>query len=361
MFINSGTITQKELLSFTKQVFQKIGCSVKDAVQAAEILVRADMRGIYSHGVNRLPEYINLWRNERVNIPSRLKIVRETLSTALLDGDKGLGLVTAPFAMNLAIEKAKEVGSAWVSVRNSYHFGIAGYYAMMALEHDMIGIAMTNANPLVAPTYSKKAALGTNPYAIAFPTKNENPFVADLATAPINRGKLDEWDADGKEVPFGLVQDWEGKESNEANVLSRDGAIKTLGFDKVHGEHKGYCLSATVDILSAVLSGANFGPMVVPTLSYVQNQFNAKDKGIGHLFGAIRIDAFQEADEFKSSMDEWIQTFKNLPAKEGKRVLIPGEPELENEIFQERNGISLPNYVLKKLELISEEFHITQL
>ena len=361
MFKNSRSVTQKELLSFAKQVFQKMGCSVQDAVQAAEILVRADMRGIYSHGVNRLPEYINLWQNKRVNIPSRIEIVRETLSTALIDGNKGLGLITAPYAMNLAIDKAKEVGSAWVSVRNSYHFGIAGYYAMMALEQDMIGIAMTNANPLVAPTYSKKAALGTNPYAIAFPTKDENPFVADLATAPINRGKLDEWDAAGKEVPFGLVQDRDGKESREANILSQNGAIKTLGYDEAHGEHKGYCLGATIDILSAVLSGANFGPMVVPTLSYVQNQFNAKDNGIGHLFGAIRIDAFQEADEFKYSMDEWIRTFKNLPAKEGSRVLIPGEPEFENEIYQEKNGISLPNYVFEKLEAISNRFEITQL
>ncbi len=335
-----------------------MGCQQERAKEAASILVMADMRGIYSHGVNRLPEYVALWKKKRITIPPEISIVREGLATALIDGGKAFGLVTAPYAMRLAISKAKHTGAAWVSVRNSYHFGIAAYYAMMALEHDMIGIAMTNANPLVAPTYSKKAALGTNPYAIAIPAFEEDAFVADMATAPINRGKLDEWDATGQTVPDGLVQDSKGITSNNAKVLSQKGAIKTLGIDKVHGGHKGYCLSATVDILSAVLSGANFGPLVVPTLNYVENQFDAKDNGIGHLFGAIRIDAFQEANVFKEYMDQWIRTFKSLPAVDGHRVLIPGEIERDNEQRQIREGIRLPEYVLEKLKMISSQFDI---
>ncbi len=351
-------IRKESLLSFTKEIFLLMGCSERHADEAARILVKADMRGIYSHGVNRLPEYVNLWKNKRVKIHPAIEILREMPATALLDAHKSFGLVSAPYAMRMAIRKAKQSGAAWVSVRNSYHFGIAGYYAMMALEHDMIGIAMTNANPLVAPTHSIQPALGTNPFAIAIPALTEPPFVADMATAPINRGKLDAWAAMNEKVPPGLVQDGNGIDSTDPEILSKKGAIKTLGQDEIHGEHKGYCLSATVDILSAVLSGANFGPLVVPTLQYISQNNTVEDKGIGHLFGAIRIDGFQEAKVFKEYMDQWIQTFKALPAKEGKKVLIPGEPERLKEIEQAQNGIRLPEYVLDKLGKIADEFQI---
>ncbi len=351
-------ITEHSLLHFTRNVFLMMGCSGEHAGEAARILVKADMRGIYSHGVNRLQEYINLWKNKRVNIHPEMKIVRELPSTALIDANKSFGLVSAPYAMRLAIRKAKQSGAAWVSVRNSYHFGIAGYYAMMALEQDMIGIAMTNANPLVAPTHSTQAALGTNPFAIAIPAMNEPAFVADMATAPINRGKLDAWAANNVDVPPGLVQDSKGMDSTDPEILSKKGAIKTLGQDETHGGHKGYCMSATVDILSAVLSGANFGPLVVPTLQYIRPNSETEDRGSGHLFGAIRIDGFQEAEVFKKYMDEWIKTFKALPAKDGKRVLIPGEPERIKETEQAKTGLRLPDYVLQKLSHIAGEFQL---
>ncbi len=356
------TIDAADLKDFVKEVFLVMGCTPEDAVQAADILIRAELRGIGSHGAMRLVEYVNLWKNKRVNVRPEIKVINETIGTALIDGGKGFGLIVAPKAMRLAIKKAKEAGTGWVAVRNSYHFGIAGYFAMMALEHDMIGIAMTNANPLVAPTYSKEPLLGTNPIAVAVPAGKEPPFVADFATAPIARGKLDQKFAVGELAPEGLLQDVNGEPVTDPDILSKGGAIKTLGGDKEHGGHKGYCMTSIVDILSAVLPGANFGPLVVPTLGYLAGEKATEDKGIGHFFGAIRIDAFQTAREFKDYMDLWIKTFRKATPVDGKdEVLIPGDIERNSEEKKIEDGIELPENVAKNLMDIARELDITGL
>lgn len=330
------------LFTFTQQVFEAIGLKEAEAWQAADILMRAELRNISTHGLVRLPEYIRLWKVKRITINPEFRIVHQTPSTALVDGGKGLGLVTAPKAMDLAIKKAKIAGTGWVAVRNSYHFGIAGYYAMKALEHDMIGITMTNANPLVAPTFSRNGMLGTNPIAVAIPAGEEPAFVADFATAPISRGKVDVFESLGQPVPEGLLQDSQGEFTTDSSILKNGGALRTLGGDIAHGGHKGFCLSAIVDIFSAVLPGANFGPTVVPTLGYVKGKAGTEDKGIGHFFGAMRIDAFQTVEEFKSGMDQWIRTFRQarpIPGNEG--IIIPGDPERESEEEKRENGIEL--------------------
>ncbi len=350
----------ENLRRFIIEVFEKMGCSPQDSLQAADILVRAELRGISSHGAMRLVEYVNLFKNKRVNVKPDIEVVNQTAGTALIDGGKGFGLIVAPKAMKLAIDKAKDVGTGWVSVRNSYHFGIAGYFAMMALEHDMIGIAMTNANPLVAPTYSMGPLLGTNPIAVAVPAGEEPSYVADFATAPIARGKLDQKYASGLQAPEGLLQDENGNPVTDPDILSKGGAIKTLGGDEEHGGHKGYCLTSIVDILSAVLPGANFGPLVVPTLGYLATDKATEDKGIGHFFGAIRIDAFQTAEEFKDYMDLWIRTFRNATPVEGQEaVLIPGDIERISELEKIKEGISLPDNVVKKLMSIAVELKIS--
>ena len=161
--------TYERLSTFSKNIFLKIGCPDKDAIIATETLLSADLRGVDSHGVARLSGYVRLWEAQRVNAKPTIKIIHETPSTAVVDGDAGLGLVVAPFAMQVAIEKAKNVGTGWVSVQNSNHYGIAGHHAMIALQHDMIGISMTNASALVAPTFSRDKMLGTNPIAVAIP------------------------------------------------------------------------------------------------------------------------------------------------------------------------------------------------
>ncbi len=345
------------LFDFTQQVFLKMGLSANDARQATDIIMRAELRNISTHGLMRLPEYVHLWKTKRITVNPNYRIVHETLSTALVDGGKGFGLVTAPKAMRLAIEKAKNVGTGWVAVRNSYHFGIAGYYAMMALKEDMIGIATTNANPLVAPTFGKEGRLGTNPIAVAIPAGEEPPFVADFATSPVSRGKLDVLNSEGKIVVNGIVQDKNGNATNDAAILQKGGALRTLGGDVESGGHKGFCITSLVDIFSAVLSGANFGPTVVPTLNYVKTSPKVKDKGIGHFFGAMRIDAFQSAENFKNDMDSWIRTMKKTPVINGKdHVIIPGEPERLSESVKMKKGITLNKVCLKGLEEVAVEF-----
>ncbi len=183
--------TYQHLCKFVESAFLAMGCNQVHAQLATMVLLSADVRGVDSHGVARLSGYVRLWETSRVNAKPDIKILHETPSTAVVDGGKGLGLVVAPFAMQVAIEKARAVGTGWVSVKNSNHFGIAGYHAMLALEHDMIGIAMTNASALVAPTFSKEKMLGTNPIAVAIPAGLQPPFVADFATTTAANGKLE--------------------------------------------------------------------------------------------------------------------------------------------------------------------------
>jgi LDH2 family malate/lactate/ureidoglycolate dehydrogenase len=324
------------------------------------VLLSADLRGIDSHGVARLSGYVRLWDAKRVNATPNIKIIHETPSTAVVDGDSGLGLVVAPFAMQVAIDKAKNVGTGWVSVQNSNHFGIAGYHAMMALQHDMIGMAMTNASPLVAPTFSTERLLGTNPICVSIPAGEEPAFVADLATTTAANGKLEILQRKNLEAPLGWIQDKEGNASTNAHELKSGGALLPLGGDREHGSHKGYALGAVVDIFSAVLSGANYGPWVPPFPAYVPMPTSMPGKGIGHFFGAMRVDAFRKADEFKQHMDNWIRRFRSAKTVEGEdKVLIPGDPEREMEAIRMQDGIPLLDSVATDLTTIGEKFGIT--
>jgi L-2-hydroxycarboxylate dehydrogenase (NAD+) len=351
--------TYDYLFNFTKKVFQKMGCSEHDSVVIAEVFLAAEMRDIPSHGMIRIKEYYELWKAGRINVNPNFKIVHESPSTAVVDGDNAVGMITARKAMEIAIRKAEKAGTGWVAARNSNHFGIAGYYAMMALEHDMIGICLTNANPLVAPTFSISRMMGTNPIAVAIPADSQPPFIADFATTPIARGKLAVAEKKGEKVPFGFVQDKEGNPSDDPTILKTGGSMLTLGGDRVHGSHKGYCLSAIVDIFSAVFSGANFGPFVPPSVAYLPLLEKKVGEGTGHFFGAMRIDAFQPANHFKAKMDEWIETFRTLkPAAGQERVLIPGDPEREAEIRIRREGIKLVPAIKEDLVKIAEELKI---
>ena len=345
------------LKEFTFQIFKRMGCPVEEAMVAADCLNQADLRGVDSHGVARLSGYVRLWELKRLNATPDMKIIHETPSTAVLDGDLGLGLVTAPYAMQIAIDKAKIAGTGWVAVQNSNHYGIAGYHAMLALEHDMIGISMTNASPLVAPTFSKSRFLGTNPIAVAIPALKQPPFVIDMATTTVANGKMEVLQRKGEDAPLGWAQDKEGNPTTDAFALRKGGSMLPLGGDREHGGHKGYCLGAMVDIFSAVLSGANYGPWVPPFVAFLEPPANPVGKGIGHFLGAIRIDAFRPASEFKEHMDNWIQTFRNAePVKGQDRVLIPGDPERELTIDRQKNGIPLHEQVINDLHELGEKF-----
>lgn len=351
------TFTYTQLFSFAREVFLKIGCSEKEAGDAAKVLLSADLRGVDSHGIARLSGYVRLWQAGRVNAKPDLKIIHETPSTAVVDGDAGLGLVVAPYAMKVAIEKARIAGTGWVSVQNSNHFGIAGIHAMMALEEDMIGIAMTNASPLVAPTFSTERLLGTNPIAVAIPAGNQPAFVLDMATTTAANGKLEILQRKNLPAPHGWIQDKEGNVSTNQHEVKNGGALLPLGGTREQGSHKGYGLGSVVDIFSAVLSGANYGPWVPPFVSFLPVADNLPGKGIGHFFGAMRIDAFRPAADFKQHMDQWIERFRAAASiSEQEKVLIPGDPEREMENERLANGIPLIDAVVKDIQDLAAQF-----
>ncbi len=337
-----------------------MGCPLQDATTAATVLIAADLRGIDSHGVARLSGYLRLWEAGRVNPKPNIRVVYETPSTAVVDGDAGLGLVVAPFAMQVAIDKAKLVGTGWVTVKNSNHFGIAGVHSMMALKEDMIGMAMTNASALVAPTFSTERMLGTNPIAVAIPANEQPAFVADFATTTAANGKLEILQRKNADMPVGWAQDKEGNPSIDANILRKQGALLPLGSDREHGSHKGYALGSIVDIFSAVLSGASYGPWAPPFPAYVPMPENQPGQGLGHFFGAMRVDAFRPAEEFKNHMDNWINRFRIAQPSEGNdKVLIPGDPEREMEAIRIIEGIPLVEAVEKDLIEIGARFGLT--
>jgi LDH2 family malate/lactate/ureidoglycolate dehydrogenase len=356
MQIEKLNYSAKELENFSKKVFLYMGLSEKNAELATKVLITADLRGIDSHGIARLSGYYRLWKKNRINSQAIPKIIHESFSTATVDGDAGLGLIVAPYAMQIAIDKANQYGSGWVSVKNSTHFGVAAYHAMMALEHDMIGIVMTNASPLVAPTNSIERMLGTNPMCYMFPAKNFPPIVIDMATSTAANGKLEIAQRTNKKVPFGWLQTANGGASNDANELKKGGSLLPLGSTKENGSHKGFGLSAAVDIFSAVLSGANFGPWVPPFVAFLEPDPNPVGEGIGHFFGAMRIDGFRKKEDYFNSIDTWIERFKNAkPIDENQPVIIPGEPEFEAEKIRQKEGITLNENVYEDLMMLSAE------
>ncbi len=352
--------TEKDIRAFAHKVFLKMGCAEHDAKLASDVLLQADLRGIDSHGVARLTGYVRLWEAERINARPKTKIVHETPSTAVLDGDKGLGLIVAPEAMNIAIEKAKTCGTGWVAVKNSNHFGIAGYHSMMALPHDMIGLSMTNASPLVAPTFSTERLLGTNPICVAIPAGKQPPFVADFATTTAANGKLEILQRKNEEAPLGWVQTKDGSSTTNAHGVKEGGALIPLGSDREHGSHKGFSLGAWVDIFSGVLSGANYGPWVPPFVSFLAPSADPVGEGIGHFVGAMRVDAFRPKEDFKRHMDNWISRFRNANTVEGQpKVIIPGDPEREQEVIRAKNGIPLNEKVVEDLKALAEKLNLT--
>jgi LDH2 family malate/lactate/ureidoglycolate dehydrogenase len=351
--------TYTHLKNFAEKVFIKIGCSAEDAALAANALVSADLRGVDSHGVARLSGYIRLWETNRINPKPNVHIIHQTPSTATVDGDAGLGLVVAPKAMQIAIEKANNVGSGWVSVQNSNHFGIAGYHAMMALAQDMIGFAMTNASPLVAPTFSTERLLGTNPIAVAIPAGKQPAFVADFATTTAANGKLEILQRKQQDAPEGWIQNANGGVSTNPNELKNGGALLPLGGDREHGSHKGYCLGSIVDILSAVLSGANYASWVPPFVHFLPLPENPVGKGLGHFLGAMRVDGFRPADEFKDNMDIWINRFRTAKTVEGyEKVQIPGDFERETSEIRLTQGWELLKPVEDDLKNLAIKFGV---
>jgi LDH2 family malate/lactate/ureidoglycolate dehydrogenase len=278
-----------------------------------------------------------------------ISVITETPATLALDGGAGLGHVVGVYAMNRAIEKAKQSGVAMVTVRNSNHYGIAGYYAMMALPHDMIGMSYTNSQPLVAPTYGRKSILGTNPIAVAVPALEEQPYVLDMATSIVPIGRITVYQKAGKEIPQGWGVDQNGQVTTDPSAVLSGGALMPLGGTDVMRGYKGYGLGMLVDIFSGVLSGAAI-------LASVGRPGTDLPADVGHFFAAVRVDAFRPLEEFKAEMDRMIRELKNSPKAVGQeRIFIPGEKEFELTEKNTREGVPLMEEVVDVLRKAGEE------
>ena len=344
----------EQLRRFTEEVFRHFDIPDADAQLAADVLIKSDLRGIDSHGVARLHTYFEMLELGRINPGPKLKIIREKASVASVDGDNGLGLVIGPKANEIAMDKAAAHGAGWVSVCNSNHFGIAGYYPLRALERDLIGWAMTNTTKLVAPLWGAERMLGTNPLAIAFPGHEEAPIVIDMATSAAAYGKIEIALRKKIPVPKGWIVDRHGRDSTDPQDMIDGGAQLPLGSEYEMGGHKGYGLAAMVDILCGLLSGANWGPFAPPFALRQEIPERSVGKGIGHFFGAMEIDGFIDKDEFKRQIDEWIRVFrKTRPAPGTHGPLIPGDPEREAENIRSKQGIPLLTPVVDDLLDIS--------
>jgi LDH2 family malate/lactate/ureidoglycolate dehydrogenase len=353
--VETKTYPIQRLQEFSRRVFEYFEVPSEDAALAASVLAMSDLRGIDSHGVGRLHTYFDMLENGRINPRPKIKILRQSPSTATVDGDNGLGLVVGPQANEIAMDKAEQVGTGWVSVSNTNHYGIAGYYPIRALERDMIGWSMTNTTKLVQPLWGGERMLGTNPIAIAFPGLEEPPVVIDLATSAVAYGKIEIAKRKGESIPDGWAVDGTGANTNQPDAMIMGGALAPLGSFREMGGHKGYCLAAMVDVLCCVLSGANWGPFAPPFALRQEIPERSVGKGIGHFFGAMSIDAFIEVDEFKRQIDDWVRTMRGTKPQPGSPgVVIPGDPEREAEVIRSKDGVPLVMPLVEELRDISK-------
>ena len=306
---------------FMVDVFVGLGASLEDAEICADVLITSDKRGIDSHGVNRLkPMYYDRIRAGIQFPEAKYEVVRETSTTAVIDGHRGMGHATAKHAMELAIEKAGEHGLGMVVVRNSTHYGIAGYYALMATEAGMIGITGTNARPSVAPTYGVEPMLGTNPLTIGMPSDEDFPFILDPATSIIQRGKVEVYARTDEQLPEGLVIDSNGDYLTDPNLileklLKKEASFLPIGSKAETGGYKGYGYSTVVELLSSALQGGAFLQAITGV-------------NVGHFFLAINIEAFTELDSFKKTTGDILRALrgsKRMPHE--PRIYTAGEKE----------------------------------
>ena len=339
-------INHEKLTRFVQAAFEKLGVAGGDAQIAAEALVAADLRGVDTHGVIRFSPhawYVKWLSEGSMTAKPNIRVTSETPSTALLDGDRGMGMVIGHRAMELAIDKAQSCGIGMVGVRNSRHYGMSAQYAMQALAHDMIGIAMTNAGRQVVPTFGREARFGTNPMCFAVPADKELPFVLDMATTTAAAGKLELAARLEKSIPTGWALDEKAQATQDPRIAQRARRLLPLGGSRDNGSHKGYGLAVLVEILCGVLTGT-------------VTALNTDQDPRGHFFGAIRVDAFRPVAEFKKDMDRLIRELKSTPPIEGqRRVYVAGEIEFETAEERAERGIPLLPSVLKGLREVSEQ------
>lgn len=312
----------------------------------ADVLVTADLMGIESHGVQRLRRYTVGIQIGSVNPKTEISVIKETASTALIDGGSGLGQVVAYKSMEIAIEKARNVGVSVVAIRNSHHFGIAGYYALQAVRRGMIGMVMTNSEALVSYTHTVGRNIGTNPIAVGFPTKNPPPVLFDAATSVVPIGKIEVYAKEGKNIPPGWALSPEGKiVEDPKEVLARKCSLLPLGgLGEEFGGHKGAGLAFVIDVLCGVLTGANYG-------FFVKHTTDKEKANVGHFMMAIDIDKVSSLDFFLERIEKYKEYIKGLrKISENSEIWIPGEKAWLTMETRKRIGIPVHKNILKEIK-----------
>ncbi len=354
---NEKRIPTHDLQNFTIDVFLKVGVPPADAQICADVLLTSDLRGIESHGMSRLKMYIDRILDGRQKAVTKIDILRETPGTALLDGNHGMGAVIATTAMRMAIEKAKVVGTGTVAVTNSTHFGIAGYYPLMAVKENMIGITVTNTRPSTAPTFGVQPLLGTNPIAFSAPTDEETPFLFDGATPIIQRGKVEVHARKDLALPSGYVIDETGKPATDPQKILKglnndtNAFLPLGGAGEEFGGHKGYGLATIVEILSASLQNGYF---LLDLIGFDANGAK-RPFGLGHFFQAISIEAFTDPDDFKRTTGDILRTLRNSRKAEGQeRIYTAGEKESEAQKINSVKGIPVSPNLVEELNTLAK-------
>ena len=347
-------VPKEKLFKFAMEVMKKIGCNDEKASTVADILVEADMRGISSHGVARLRRYVDHIKEGIIDPSGEPEIVFETPVSLVVDGNNGVGQYIAKFSMKRVIEKAKKSGIGMAAVRNSNHYGIAGYYAEMAVEEGLIGISLTNTAPLVVHTFSREPLLGTNPIAFAFPASGKYPVLVDMATSVVPRGKLEVYSRLGKDIPKGWAVDETGRVATDpkkvlTSLKQRKGGLLPLGGEgEEFGGHKGYGLALMVELLS---SGLSLGSFSYDTYS--------EKGGITHFFAAIDPAIFGDPERIKKHVEVLIKRLKRAEKVEGaERIYLHGEKEYEKRDESLRYGVEIDGPTYQQLKELSEKLDI---
>ena len=346
---------------FMTDVFMALGVPENDAQICVDVLITADKSGIDSHGINRLkPIYYDRIR-AGIQFPvTNFEIVREGPTTAVVDGHDGMGMVISKKSMELAIEKAKKLGMGMVAVRNSTHYGIAGYYAAIAAREGLIGITGTNARPSIAPTFGVENMLGTNPLTIGMPTDEPFPFLIDCATSVSQRGKIEVYARENKPLPDGWVIDNDGNTNTDSrqvlvDLVSGNAALTPLGgIGEDRGGHKGYGYATVVEILSAALQSGNYMKM----LSGIENGKRVPYH-LGHFFIAIDVSAFTELDDFKRTTGDILRSLrgsKKMPGQE--RIYTAGEKEYLAWRDRKEKGVPLNRELQAEIKQMIEELEL---
>lgn len=353
--VGNRLVRHDHLKKLVIDIYRALGMPEKDAEFTAEVQVRTDLRGVDSHGVAMLARYYEGFQEGLIEPQPEIKVVRETQTTALVDGGNGLGHPVSGFSMEICIEKAQKSGTGFVTASNSNHYGPAGYYSMMTLPHDMIGICMTNyPRPFVVPTFGAKPMFATNPISFAIPTDKEPPFVLDMATSTVAVGKLAIAMRKEDKIPLGWAMNTAGELVDDPRVALDSYRLTPLGGTRELGSHKGYGLAVMVDALAGILSGAAYGDLMMR-----QGTEGTSPANVGHFFGAIRVDAFRAVEEFKTTMDDMLRALKDSPKAEGHdRIYVAGEIEYECEQERLKTGIPLNNKVVASLEKIAGELGV---